>query len=91
MEGRRIEVGAIGPDKTGWLRRLQRKAATLTVAYEAGPCGYGLYRYLTAKGVACQVVAPSLIPRKPGDKVKADRRDALTLARLLRSGDLTAV
>lgn len=73
------------------LRRLRGKATTLQVAYEAGPCGYGLYRYLTGKGVPCQVVAPSLIPRKAGDKVKTDRRDAVTLARLLRSGDLTAV
>ena len=89
-----VVVGAIGSrqaDLDQLLRRLQRKAASLTVAYEAGPCGAGLYRYLTAKGVACQVVAPSLIPRKPGDNVKTDRRDAVTLARLLRSGDLTAV
>jgi transposase len=70
---------------------LRSKTAALIVAYEAGPSGYGLYRYLTAKGVACHVVAPSLIPRKPGDKVKTDRRDAVTLARLLRSGDLTTV
>ncbi len=60
-------------------------------AYEAGPCGYGLYRYLTGQGFSCQVVAPSLIPKKPGDKVKTDRRDAIDLARLLRSGDLTRV
>ena len=59
--------------------------------YEAGPCGYWLYRYLTGKGLACLVVAPSLIPRKPGDRVKTDKRDALTLARLARSGDLTPV
>ena len=89
-----VFVGAIGScqaDLDQLLRRLHGKAATLTVADEAGPSGYGLYRYLTAKGVACQVVAPSLIPRKPGDKVKTDRRDAVTLARLLRSGDLTPV
>jgi len=59
--------------------------------YEAGPCGYGLYRQILAAGHDCQVVAPSLIPRKPGERVKTDRRDALKLARLLRSGDLTAV
>jgi len=89
-----VFVGAIGSrqaDLDQLLRRLQSKAASLAVAYEAGPSGYGLYRYLTAKGVACQVVAPTLIPRKPGDKVKTDRRDAITLARLLRSGDLTPV
>jgi transposase len=59
--------------------------------YEAGPCGYGLQRLLGELGVVCVVVAPSLVPTKPGDRVKTDRRDALKLARLLRSGDLTAV
>jgi transposase len=57
----------------------------------AGPCGYWLYRYLTNKGHVCWVVAPSLIPKKPGDRVKTDRRDAVQLARLMRSGDLTPV
>jgi transposase len=52
---------------------------------------YGLHRYLTGQGFSCHVVAPSLIPKKPGDKVKTDRRDAVELARLLRSGDLTRV
>ena len=85
------EIGSRQADIDQLLRRLQGKAATLQVAYEAGPTGYGLYRSLTSKGIACQVVAPSLIPRKPGDTVKTDRRDAVTLARLLRSGDLTAV
>jgi transposase len=60
-------------------------------AYEAGPCGYWLYRYLTRRGLTCLVVAPSLIPRKAGDRVKTDRRDAVTLARLLRSGDLSSI
>jgi transposase len=89
-----VFVGAIGTrqaDLDPLIRRLQRKAASLMFAYEAGPCGYGLHRYLTGKGLACHVVAPSLIPKKPGDKVKTDRRDAVDLARLLRSGDLTAV
>jgi hypothetical protein len=54
-----------------------------------GSDGYWLYRYLTAKALACLVVAPSLIPRKPGDRVKTDRRDAATLARLARSRDLS--
>lgn len=66
-------------------------ATTLKVAYEAGPTGYALHRQLTDLGVECDVVAPSLIPRKPGDRVKTDRRDAVMLARLLRSGDLTPV
>jgi transposase len=89
-----VFVGEIGTrhahlDKL--IRRLQGKAPALRFAYEAGPSGYGLYRYLTKKGLACAVVAASLIPRRPGDKVKTDRRDAVELARLLRSGDLTAV
>ena len=89
-----VFVGAIGArqaDLDQLLRRLHGKTSALTFAYEAGPSGYGLYRYLTGKGLPCQVVAPSLIPKKPGDRVKTDRRDAVELARLLRSGDLTAV
>ena len=73
------------------IRRLQAKTPTLVFAYEAGPGGYTLYRDLTGQGFACHVVAPSLIPKKPGDNVKTDRRDAVELARLLRSGDLTRV
>jgi len=89
-----VFVGAIGTrqaDLEHLLRRLHGKTGALTFAYEAGPSGYGLYRYLTGKGLPCQVVAPSLIPKKPGDRVKTDRRDAVELARLLRSGDLTPV
>jgi len=89
-----IYVGAIGTrqaDLDALVRRLHSKAARLVFAYEAGPCGYVLYRQLTGQGLQCLVVAPSLIPRKPGDRVKTDRRDAVQLARLLRSGDLTAV
>jgi transposase len=59
--------------------------------YEAGPTGYGLYRLIRSLGHECTVIAPSLIPRKPGDRVKTNRRDALSLARLLRAGELTAV
>lgn len=84
-------IGSRQADLDRLIHRLRGKAAALTTAYEAGPCGYGLHRYLTGKGLACQVVAPSLIPKKPGDKVKTDRRDAVELARLLRSGDLIAV
>jgi transposase len=89
-----VSLGAIGTrqcDIDKLIRKLESKDATLVFVYEAGPCGYWLYRYLTRKGFACSVVAPSLIPRKPGDRVKTDRRDAVTLARLLRSGDLTAI
>ena len=71
--------------------RLGGPEVDLRVAYEAGPTGYGVHRQLTRSGIECMVVAPSLIPRRPGDKVKTDRRDALKLARLLRSGDLTSV
>lgn len=63
----------------------------LLFCYEAGPCGYGLYRQLLGSGHDCQVVAPSLIPKKPGDRIKTDRRDACKLAQTLRNGDLTAV
>ena len=63
----------------------------MSFAYESGPCGYGVYREITETGHDCHVVAPSLIPRKPGDRVMTDRRDAVSLARLHRAGELTAV
>jgi transposase len=66
-------------------------AEQLECCYEAGPCGYGLERQLRGLGAACSVVAPSLIPQRPGERIKTDRRDAMKLARLLRSGELTAV
>jgi len=89
-----VFLGTIGTrqgDLDKLIRRLQSKTPTLVFAYEAGPCGYHLHRDLTGQGFACHVVAPSLIAKKPGDKVKTDRRDAIALARLLRSGDLTSV
>jgi transposase len=70
---------------------MQSKAQHLIFVSEAGPCGYWLYRYLTTKDDDCWVVAPSRIPTKAGDRVKTDRRDAVQLARLARSGDLTVV
>jgi len=73
------------------LKQLSRPGESLSFCYEAGPCGYGLYRDLTALGHGCAVVAPSLIPRKAGERLKTDRRDALMLARLHRAGELTAV
>jgi transposase len=73
------------------IRKLISKAKQLVFVYEAGPCGYWLYRYLTKKKLLCWVVAPSLVPKKAGDQVKTDRRDAIQLARLMRSGDLTPV
>ncbi len=87
-------VGPIGTrqcDIDKLVRRLQSKAKRLAFVYEAGPCGYWLYRYLAKKGFSCLVVAPSLIPKKPGDRVKTDRRDAVQLARLMRSGDLSPI
>jgi transposase len=89
-----VFLGAIGTrqcDIDQLIRKLQSKSKHLVFVYEAGPCGYWLYRYLTKKGHACWVVAPSLIPKKAGDRVKTDRRDAVQLARLMRSGDLTPV
>ena len=75
------------------LKQLQRIGAAdqLHCCYEAGPTGYSTWRLLDGWGIACTVVAPTLIPKKPGDRVKTDRRDALQLARLHRMGDLTAV
>ena len=84
-------IGTLQRDIDKMVRRMQSKAKQLVFAYEAGPCGYVLYRYLTKKGHKCVVVAPSLMPRKAGDRVKTDPRDAIQLARLMRSGDLTAV
>jgi transposase len=73
------------------VRKLAGRYDRLTFCYEAGPTGYGLYRQIRGLGHDCMVVAPSLIPRKAGDRVKTNRRDALKLARLLRAGELTAV
>jgi transposase len=87
-------LGSIGTrqcDIDQLIRKMQSKAKHLIFVYEAGPCGYWLYRYLSKKDHDCWVVAPSLIPKKPGDRVKTDRRDAVQLARLARPGDLTAV
>lgn len=73
-------------------RRLKKETTgELVCCYEAGPCGYALQRQLEKAGIRCLVVAPSLIPRKPGERIKTDRRDARKLCRLLRSGDLTEV
>ena len=72
-------------------RKLIAKGAELRFAYEAGPCGYQVYRHLTAQGYSCLVAAPALTPRRPGDRLKNDRRDALALARLLRAGELTPI
>jgi transposase len=73
------------------VRKLGGEGVRLRFCYEAGPCGYGIQRHLSAHGHECVVVAPSLIPKRAGDRVKTDRRDAASLARLHRAGELTAV
>ncbi|KIL35080.1 transposase [Cohnella kolymensis] len=86
--------GAIEHSKaavTKLVQQLSREDVKLNICYEAGPTGYVLYRWLLELGVFCNVVAPSLIPKKPGDRVKTDKRDALRLAQLYRAGELTAV
>ena len=86
--------GTIGhtPDALrGLCRKLSRGGSALRFCYEAGPFGYHLHRRLEGWGHSCEVIAPSLIPSRPGDRVKTDRRDALSLAALLRAGQLTAV
>src|SRR3981081_30958 len=71
--------------------KLAAKYDKVTFCYEAGPTGYGLYRLIKSLGHECSVVAPSLVPKKPGDHVKTNRRDAVGLAKNLRAGELTAV
>jgi len=90
------EVRSVGviPNRPESLRKLMKKlgpAERLRVCYEAGPTGYVIYWQLTGLGVRCEVVAPTLVPTKAGDRVKTDRRDAEKLARSYRAGDLTAV
>ena len=96
-EGRQGEVRFLGEiDNTPEaVRRLVGKLASryseVLFCYEAGPTGYGLQRQISALGHECVVIAPSLIPKRPGERVKTNRRDALTLARLHRAGELTAI
>jgi transposase len=85
------EIDNTAEATTKLVRKLAGKYARLTFCYEAGPTGYGLYRQITGLGQGCSVVAPSLIPKKPGDRVKTNRRDAVSLAKLLRAAELTAV
>lgn len=94
--GRDGEVRYLGrfPNDPTNIRNLVKKLGgpeQIRTCYEAGPCGFELYRQLSKLGVYCEVVAPTLIPVKAGDRVKTDRRDALKLARCFRAGDLTAV
>lgn len=91
--GKPRDVGTVNNDVVSIAKVLRKlgKPEELLVTYEAGPTGYGLYRWLVRKGYQAQVIAPSLIPRKAGDRVKTDRRDARMLARLARAGELTAI
>ena len=91
-----VDYGRIAGSKTALtqlLRKLQSKYpnATLHVVYEAGPCGFWIYRHITSLGHCCYVVSPSKIPKAPGDRIKTDRRDALKLVKLLKSEDLTPI
>lgn len=94
--GRPDDLGEIANTPKAVDKLIERLSARyageqLLFVYEAGPCGYGLYRQILASGHACEVVAPSLIPRKAGERIKTDRRDARSLARLSRAGELAAV
>jgi transposase len=73
------------------IKKLARPELELRFVYEAGPCGYVIYRHLKQRQYYCQVIAPSLIPTKASDRVKTDRRDARQLARLFRAGELTPI
>ncbi|WP_076920576.1 IS110 family transposase [Pseudoalteromonas sp. SK18] len=91
-----VHLGRISSSKVAvqkLVRQFESKypGATLHFVYEAGPCGYWIYRLITSLGHCCYVVAPSLIPKKPGEKIKTDKRDALKLAKLLKSEDLTPI
>jgi len=86
-------VGTIAHDVGKLLKRLARygEPAQVQVVYEAGPTGYGLQRELTRRGYGCQVIAPSLIPKRAGDRIKTDGRDSVRLAELSRAGELRAI
>src|SRR6266487_573801 len=88
-----VDVDRICHDEASVRRLVGRfgDRSALRTCYEAGPTGFGLYRLLRSMGVACDVVAPSLVPRSPGDRVKTDRRDCRRLARLHRGGDAWTV
>jgi transposase len=79
------------PNDTALLLKRLRRLGPVKCCYEAGPTGFGLLRALAGEGIDCVVVAPSLVPTRSGDRVKTDRRDAVRLARFLRSGDLTEI
>jgi len=85
------EIEASPASVERFVHKLEKKHPRLHFCYEAGPTGYGLYRQVVALGHCCDVVAPSLIPKRPGERVKTNRRDAITLSRLLRAGELKGI
>ena len=92
--GGEVRSRGVIPNRPESIRKLVKQLGpvdSLRVCYEAGPTGYGIYWQLTALGVSCEVVAPTLVPTRAGDRIKTDRRDAEKLARSYRAGDLTAV
>ena len=96
FQGQSCHLGRISSAKTSIKKMVRQFAskyphATLHVVYEAGPCGYWIYRLLTSLGQSCYVVAPSLIPKKPGDRVKTDKRDAFKLAQSLKNADVSPI
>jgi transposase len=93
-EGEVGHFGKIGGDLASvdrMVKQLRGSGRRLQFVYEAGPCGFHLYRHLTAQGFQCIVVSPSMMPRRSGDRIKTDRRDAESLARLHRAGELRAI
>jgi len=80
-----------GPALEKLMKKLKTKKGEIEVVYEAGPCGYAIYRRLMDAGIACRVIAPNRMPRRAGERIKNDTRDAITLARLLRAGELTFI
>jgi len=103
---RKIVAGILRPDATQpelrelpndsqhvrrLFERLKREGPPVAACYEAGVSGYDLYRQITALSVACDVIAPALTPRRPGQWIKTDRRDAAKLVRLFRAGELTSM
>ena len=86
--------GQIGGDRAGLeksVRKLESSGAELHFVYEAGPCGFWIQRLIAARGHACWVVSPSLIPKKSGERIKTDRRDSEKIARMARTGELEPI
>ena len=96
-EGRKGEVRHYGTIENTFeaidkvIKKLTVTGAELKFIYEAGPCGFALYRYLTGNGFTCIITSPAMIPRRSSVRIKNDRRDALILARLYRAGELTGI